>query len=304
MVRTHHHSIYQVPDVYNTISEWPTITIETPWKNVAKTNFAEVSNAKIREDPGYPVSTFRDLVHIIAELSYYNPALNLYFRGQQKDITDSKSRSKLYPSIFRPASGQKILRKSRIKKRFQRLKQVLKELKNSASSLGLSGPLSKHPEYWLALIQHYQLCKTPMLDISQSLQVAASFALMDDNYDFSHSYGYLYVIALPHVYGSISKFADDDMVIARLKSICPPDALRPHFQEGLLAGRWPLTLSKEAGDNLAYRLVGKYILLNESGDFFDTPFHPVPQEALLPSDDPFGKKLTSFVNKLSGTHVH
>ena len=302
MVRTHFHHTYEVPDSAPRAGVWCP-TLDTPWKTVTETCFAEVSNAKLRADPGYPVSSFRDLVHVIGELAFYNPSLSLFFRGQGNDYTDSKSRSKLYPSIFRPARGQRSLRKGRIRRRFSRLQQLRRALSESSYRLDLGSRLSQHQEYWVSLIQHYQLCPTPMLDVTQSLRVAASFALMDEQGGFSRSSGYVYVISLPHIYGSISKFADEDLVLARLQSICPPDALRPHFQEGVLVGRWPLSLSKEAGDNLAYRMVGKYRLENSSGNFFDSDFHPIPREALLPSDDPFGKKLRDFADGLPGEDV-
>ena len=138
------------------------------------------------------------------------------------------------------------------------------------------------------MIQHYEIHPTPLIDLTQSLRVAATFALRK-----AHC-GYVYVLGLPHPQGSISHFIDQDMVLIKLQNVCPPSALRPHYQEGYLVGKMPITKSKQGADNLARRLVGKYYLNNSDGHFWDAGFSAIDEEALFPISDPFKEELVGF----------
>ena len=129
------------------------------------------------------------------------------------------------------------------------------------------------------------------------MRIAASFALPDEE----SKVGYLYAIALPYPQGTISHFVDQDMVLVRLFGVCPFDALRPHFQEGYLLGKFPISdagqrgVVKERNDNAAHRLVAKLVLDDRDGGFFRGGFPRVPKTALLPLKDPFGDALRRIV---------
>ncbi|OGJ91392.1 MAG: hypothetical protein A2268_00105 [Candidatus Raymondbacteria bacterium RifOxyA12_full_50_37] len=260
-------------------------SLKNPNKKVKVCTKGSVSITKLRKDDGVPVKSYQSLVHYIAELGHQNHGLNLFFRGQSCDFKDSKNQTKLYPGIFRPPENKKVLSRREITKRFLKLNGFIQYLHESPPSL--NAPLSRHPEYWFSLLQHYEVLKTPLLDVTQSLRVAVSFALLDDKFKYTRQEGFVFVLALPYSNGSISKYADDNFVLARLSNICPPNALRPHFQEGYLAGRWPTSHKKTEYDNLAYHLVGKYRLQNQNGDFFNKDFMPLPYEALFPQLDAF-----------------
>jgi hypothetical protein len=100
--------------------------------------------------------------------------------------------------------------------------------------------LKKFPELQWSILQHYEVCDTPLLDLKQSLRVAASFAL-----NWTSSEGYIFVFALPYPNGTISYFSEEELVIVRLLSVCPSEALRPHFQEGYLVGTFPTYIKKK-----------------------------------------------------------
>jgi hypothetical protein len=85
-----------------------------------------------------------------------------------------------------------------------------------------------------ALIQHYDICPTPFLDVTSSLRVAASFASGD-----SSELGYVYVFGVPNVSGAVTASAEAGVQVLRLSGICPPTGCRPHFQEGYLLGEYP-----------------------------------------------------------------
>lgn len=264
---------------------------------VTRSGFKRATVARVRKDTGFSVGSFRDLVQCVAELGSRNTRFNLFFRGQNKDYTDTEGKTKLYPSILRPEANRKQLRKLVIESRFKELIDFTKKLQAHRGRLNLSSYLAVHPEYWYSILQHYNICCTPLLDLTQSLRVAATFALYDVKSELFLPTGYLYVLGMPYLHGCISAFVDDRMTMVKLQNVCPPNALRPHFQEGYLVGRWPRTASKEAYDNFAYWLVGKYLLDNTSQNFFGPNFPPIPNDDLLPKEDPFEKRLQELLSQ-------
>ena len=258
--------------------------------------FTLATVAKVRADKGYRVKSFSELVKCIAELGSRNSRFNLLFRGQGNDYKDSNNRTKLYPSIYRPVNSNGRLSTVKLQKRLKNLKELIYALSKNRKNLGLSGYLLKHQEYWEAIIQHYNLCPTRLLDLTQSIRVAATFALYDINSNKDREDGFVYVLGFPHPNGSISTYADDELILVRLQSVCPPEAYRPHFQEGFLAGRWPRSKTKDAEANFAYWLLAKYRLTNKNNKFFDKEFPPIPYRVLIPEKDPFKDKLLNIIN--------
>lgn len=250
-----------------------------------------VSVAKVRENEGFKIKRFRSLVRCVAELGYLNQHFNLLYRGQDEDYKDKKGRTRVYPTIYRPYSGKALIKKITIQSRYERLKEIRKQLRTYLKSLKLQSRLLAYPEHDLALIQHYELHPTPLINLTQSLRVAATFALR------KKASGYVFVFGMPHTQGSISHFVDQEMVLVKLQNVCPPHALRPHYQEGYLAGKLPFNQTKEAGDNLARRLIGKYYLDNSDGKFWDKEFPAIPEDALFPKRDPFGVDLSGILDK-------
>lgn len=257
--------------------------------------FQSVSIAQVRESTGFRVTRYRQLAQCIAELGFFNPHFNLLYRGQDKDYVDKKKRSKVYPTFFRPENSR--VTSSLIKKRTSTLANLLKALRKNQGRISFHKGLSGYREYYYSLIQHYQIHPTPLIDLTQSLRVAATLALQ------ARSKGYVLVFGMPHPHGSISHFVDQEITLIKLQNVCPPTALRPHYQEGYLAGKLPIILSKkEAGDNLARRLLGKYQLDNADGGFWDKGFEPIPYEALFPKKDPFNEQLFDLLkNRTSST---
>lgn len=265
-----------------------------PIKKGIQRVFEVASNAQVRESIGFSVRSFRELVGCISELASSNPHLNLYYRGQGQDHNDRKQRSKIYPSLYRPRHGQSNLRSPTIRKRLASMKEALRQMRTGHGRLALpSSVLSYHDEYYQALLQHYEILPTPLVDITVSLRVAASFALCNEWQE-----GFLYVLNLPLPTGSISHFIDANIVLVRLQSVCPTEALRPHDQEGYLVGQLRSGEKKLVGDNLAKRMIGKYHLLNPEGEFWDSDFSPIPKNALLPEKDEFGVRLKGLLSTL------
>jgi len=138
----------------------------------------------------------------------------------------------------------------------------------------------KFPEVSWAILQHYEICDTPLLDVTSSLRVACSFALQHDE-----NTGIIYVFGFPHTNGSISYYADEELINLRLLSICPPVAMRPHFQEGYLVGTFPTTeiIRRTVHYDLSRRLIAKFEI--QKRNFWHSKFHEIPRNALFPPAD-------------------
>lgn len=225
------------------------------------------------------VGSFRDLVKCIAQISYHNPDHVLFFRGQQRDYTKQSGISSFYPSIYRK-SGQS-LTVDELKERFKKLDDFSVELLDKFVKHKITGykKLKKFPELVWAILQHYEVCETPLLDVTHSLRVAASFALNE-----SMKSGYLYAFGFPHPNGSITYSVDSELINIRLLSICPPEAHRPYFQEGFLVGSFPSRRTKKQPNlDIGVRLIAKFELSHKS--FWDQHFQAIPNEALYPKKD-------------------
>jgi hypothetical protein len=143
-----------------------------------------------------------------------------------------------------------------------------------------------------AILQHYEICPTPLLDVTHSLRVAASFAT-----DSRHLVDPLVcVLAAPNLAGSVTASSEQGIQIIRLTSICPPEAKRPYFQEGYLIGEYPDLVSydekrhyKPFEVDFGLRLLAKF-RLNPNTFWSDKNFTPIPRDALYPDDrDPLSR---------------
>ncbi len=224
-------------------------------------------------------NSFQELIREVAVLSIANYKNMLFFRGQILDHTYKTSeRSTLYPSIYRNAEP------TEIHARFDVLDSISEEIVNV---LDLSLKQSKevlHRRKFIkwAILQHYEVCPTPFIDLTQSLHVACSFALHNNN----NNYGYIYVIGLPYSSSRIAMDAEQELVVVRLLSICPPEALRPHFQEGYVAGTLDITYkyNKKLELDFNKRLIKKFKIPNKT-EFWGEGFNKIPINQLFPDED-------------------
>lgn len=236
---------------------------------------------EIRKSRPVKVRSYQNLVNQVAEIAFNNPELALFFRGQQREYKSARFGTSIYPSIYRNKSDS---RKSReyLEERYEILDKadnlLIKEF--DKESLGGAAVLRKFPEVSWAILQHYEICDTPLLDVTHSLRVACSFAL--HNADAS---GIVYVLGMPHTNGSISYYADEEQINLRLSSICPPVAMRPHFQEGYLTGTFPAHQPgpRSIQYDVARKLVAKFEV--QKNKFWDNNFHEIPHKALFPNND-------------------
>ncbi len=98
------------------------------------------------------------------------------------------------------------------------------------------------------------------------------------------------VLGVPQISGAVSVCADSGIQTLRLSSLCPPEATRPHLQEGYLLGEYPeIRTFKEMNNRFTFktdfsqRLVGKFRFCLK--DFETDPHFPLlSNEALTPSE--------------------
>jgi len=243
--------------------------------------FYDGTVSKIRSSDGFTVSNYRTLIEQIADVTLWNREYEMFYRGQSIDYKDKNGKTVVYPRICRPEKNHD----DNYKKRIQS-KTIEDRYKNIIDFIEFYDKKDKYlDEYYFALIQHYELMPTPLIDVTQSLKVAATFALRNS------TSGYLYVFGLPYPNGSISHFIDQRIVLVKLQNVCLARALRPRYQEGFMVGKYPFRATKEEGDNLARRLIAKYLLKNENGTFWDKDFQPLPDEILYPTNDWFDEEL-------------
>lgn len=241
---------------------------------------AHRDGAPIWKAPPFEVSHFRALVEHVARLAYANPDELLFFRGQDKDFQSKAGGTTLYPSIYRGDS----LASRELRHRFDLLEQAARLLVDKFRSAGIDGygELRKKRYIQWSVLQHYEVVPTPLLDLTQSLRVACSFAQLRS----TDPRCYVFVFGLPYMTNRISINSEHDIVNVRLLSICPPSALRPYFQEGYLAGTADVTTEFDSKTELDFRnrLIAKFAI-PRAKTFWGSGFEQIPESALYPKGD-------------------
>lgn len=241
---------------------------------------AHVVGGSISRAIPFRISSFRLMVEHVARLSYLNPDYLLFYRGQNSDFLNKAGSTTIYPGIYRSENTSKI----ELRHRFDVLEEACRELikRWTKSELeGLRDIKQKRYVQW-SILQHYGVVETPLLDVTHSLRVACSFAQQEAASDWVT----VYVLGLPQITNRISVNSEDDLVNIRLLSICPPAALRPHFQEGFLAGTTDVTWDFDDKTDLDFRnrLIAKFEI-PAGRKFWGSGFNSIPKRSLYPVND-------------------
>jgi len=225
------------------------------------------------------IETFHDLVIEIAELAYLNPDYMLFFRGQGS-LIKNKTNATLYPSIYRYES------KIDIDNEFEVLdyasNKLVQIINKEKIKIGNIDEIKRIKKMQYAILQHYEVCKTPYLDVTHSIRIACSFASNSNT-----EKGNIYVLALPYLTGRISVDSEDDITNMRLISICTNSAKRPFFQDGYLVGTefTDKNYTKKSILDLNNRLVAIYEFDNDLS-FWGSNETCVKNHVLYPENDP------------------
>ena len=246
-----------------------------------------VANPKIRGGDGHQVNTYFELAKKVAELQFLNRDHVLLFRGQDKDYRSTKGNSTLKASLFRP-SGSKVPGPKTLDQRFKLLRSAENGLVERYAQGNFRGRdrLKRYRVLRWAILQHYEVCRTPLLDVTQSLRIAATFSTIKN----TSGEAYLFVFGVPNLSGAVTASSEAGLQIIRLSSACPPDAVRPHLQEGYLLGEYPEISDYEQHSRYSYyemdfgrRLVAKF-RFTPPELWHSENFPPASEEALYPKD--------------------
>ena len=270
-----------------------TIASQKIWTFPDGASVAETATCgAIRKANAHHVRDYMDLATKVAELQFQNRDFVLLFRGQPGDFKNSSKNTSLKPTIMRADADRKLPTKAILEIRFKTLREAEIALVREYDVNRLLGGerLKRQQILRWSILQHYEICPTPLLDVTQSLRIAASFASSSNP-----SEAFVFVLGLPHISGAITASAEAGVQIVRLASVCPPTAVRPHIQEGYLLGEYPDLSGVDQKQHYAHfemdfgrRLIAKFRFdpqrfWGESGYF-----PQVPHDALYPSqsDDP------------------
>jgi len=264
------------------------IGTQTTWSYFDNVDRARpASNQKIRHAPGHPVSSFFQLARKVAELQFLNRDHVLLFRGQQSDHQTSKCNTTLKATLFRLAKT-KVPTQRVLERRFERLRLAEAELVSRyvAQRFGGFERLRRHRTIRWAILQHYEVCRTPLLDVTHSLRTAATFATLGNE----SNEGFVFVLGVPNLSGAVTASAEAGLQIIRLSSACPPEAVRPHLQEGYLLGEYPEVADYEQNAHYDYyemdfgrRLVAKF-RFDPHALWKSKNFPATSEEALYPKE--------------------
>jgi FRG domain-containing protein len=256
------------------------------WSYFDETRTARaVSNRRICTGEGHTVRSYFELAMKVAELQFLNRDHVMLFRGQADDHRSQKNGTTLNPTLFRPDRGEP-LRPAILRARFERLKSAESKLVRLYRLAKFRGAdrLARHRSIRWAILQHYGVCSTPLLDVTQSLRISATFAAERNR----RGDAYLYVLGVPNRSGAVTASAETGLQIICLSSACPPEAVRPHMQEGFLLGEYPEVVEYDHDARSAYatmdfsrRLVAKFRLKLDR--FWTTAtFRPASWDAIYP----------------------
>ncbi len=236
---------------------------------------------------GHIVKSYHELLEKCAIVKFYNNHYSILYRGQRSDWM-AGTHSSLYPSIYRNISfsstGSHSDSKTKLLERYATLDIMERRLEKAL----ISREVYHDRMLRWSLLQHYEVCPTPLFDLTTSLQVALSFALEESTPD-----AYLYLLAVPHLTGPFSVSLEAGTQAIQLSQFCPPSALRPHFQEAVLVGSYP-TPDKAAieggtnlfapylGQNFACRLIAKFHL-QDCSKWNSEGFSPIVQDIMYPN---------------------
>lgn len=240
------------------------------------------NNKSVSSGDGIDILTYSDLIKEVAKLSYLNQDYMLFYRGQSSDYQNStKTSSSLYPSLYRDRSNKKDNDINLRVRTLNKASELLVEQIKKSNVIGKDEIIKKKYVQW-SILQHYEICETPLLDLTHSLRVACSFALQRN----SEEWGYIYVLAMPYVTHRISTNSEQETIVVRLLSISPPQALRPYYQDGYLVGTEFITedFDDKQELDLVRRLIAKYRIKNTES-FWNQETKKITFELLYPNDD-------------------
>lgn len=235
------------------------------------------------------VKTYEELAEKAAEISYRNREYFPLYRGQAKDYQSSKGRprSSLIGNFHRPGEGKQFLTGPEKTKRRERLEaaakafvRVIKEKAFPYRDDFIKDDFQFTDELVWSILQHYEILPTPLLDLTQSLSVACSFASLDRG----GGNACVYMLGFEGISPNIFYSYRERYQLIRLSSVMPKIAKRPFYQEGYFLGDFPQgRCFEEQRTNFACRLLAKFSF--DPKTFWTSGMKALPRSVLYPRKD-------------------
>lgn len=250
----------------------------------------------IRKSSGLYVRNFRDLAARVAELQFRNRDFVLLYRGQKADHKNHAGNTTIRPSILRHTTAALKASNDQVESRFHDLitceANLIHHINEIISDRETRMRMRRERILRWSILQHYEICPTPLLDVTHSLRVAASFASDD-----AEEEAFVFALGLPNLSGAVTASVEAGLQIVRLASVCPAVAMRPHIQEGYLLGEYPeVSSADQKGLYESYELdFGRRLLakfrFNPRSFWTDHEFPRIERSARYPEDDPLERTL-------------
>ena len=178
-----------------------------------------------------------------------------FFRGQPTRHLSREGKDLILPSICRTNEGD--ICQNELNKRIKKLDTRVKQMSDSyidsdvwSDSTSILKLLSdKFVGY--GLCQHYELCKTPHLDVSEDFEVAYTFSKFPDL-----NKGVIYIISVPACPHLINILFYEQLYAINLQKIVIPQSTRPKVQKAWSLSFYPdiSTLTHELYGPAAFNL--------------------------------------------------
>jgi len=247
---------------------------------------------------GHVADTFEKLQEIVAYIGYYNPGFEIFLRAQSREHLLNDGIPSIFPSIYRLRDGNHITQRA-LSGRLAALADVEERLLSALESdqvLPGRMALVRHQEARWALLQHYRVCHTPLVDVTRSTRVVASFALPESDLTVAPEHDrVIYICGTPYLTGNFTHNFADNLRLLNLRHALSFKAHRPHEQEGYLIGSLYDWQKATEFHNLAVRVMAKVVVpaaVCTNLESFWGAYNRIPTSILLPEVDPMKRWLT------------
>src|SRR5690625_1111080 len=151
------------------------LNLKQKWEEKSRDGWKEeTTNQKIIESAPYHIDSYEKLIDAIAQISFYNRDYALFYRGQNREYLDDSKCTKIFTQIYMKDDNYNL------EELWEKLNETDRKLKEhfEAHYKKFAGTsiFLKYRELRWAIMQHYLVEKTPILDVTHSPYVAASFA--------------------------------------------------------------------------------------------------------------------------------
>jgi hypothetical protein len=242
--------------------------------NSAKSVVAD--RGKILKDSGHPVASFQELNSKVMELAFYNQNQIFLFKGDQFESGYKFQNTILKPSMFRPLKER--LPSSRLVKRFNLLSEAefkFIELYKESCLPNYENLIKNKLKIW-SLLEHLKICSTPLLEVSDSLHMAATLASRS-----VHLNGVIYILEVPRLDSGITYSHSGELQIVSMASIYPPPNLDIFTTHGYMLSEYSSIsmfdinrFGSDIDSSFANRVIAKFSL---SDSFWknSNPYSPI-----------------------------